>query len=95
MQILANFFNALADVMHLALTLYMYIIIIRAVMSWINPNPYNGFVRFIHQITDPVLGWVRRYVPPIGGLDLSPLIVIFALIFLDRFLVSTLKYLAM
>ena len=95
MQILANFFNALADVMHLALTLYMYMIIIRAVMSWINPNPHNGFVRFIHQATDPVLNRVRRYVPPIGGLDLSPVIVIFALIFLDRFLVSTLKYLAM
>lgn len=95
MQIVANLFTALADVLHLALTLYMYIIIIRAVMSWINPNPYNAFVRFIYQATDPVLSRVRRYIPPVAGLDLSPIIVIFVIIFLDRFLVSTLEYLAM
>lgn len=95
MQILGYFFTALADVLHLALTLYMYIIIIRAVVSWIQPNPYNTFVRFLYQATDPVLNKVRQYIPPIAGLDLSPVIVIFALIFLDRFLVSTLNYLAM
>lgn len=94
MVLLQNFFSALASVLHLFLTLYMYVIIARAVMSWFNPNPYNGFVRFIYQITDPVLNWVRQFIPPIAGLDLSPIIVIFAILFLDRFLVSTLSTLA-
>ncbi len=94
MAVIENFFSALATVLHLGLTLYMYAIIARAVMSWFNPNPYNGFVRFINQITDPVLDRVRQFIPPISGLDLSPIIVIFAILFLDRFLVSTLRALA-
>ena len=94
MVVIGNFFSALASVLHLGLTLYMYTVIARAVMSWFNPNPYNGFVRFIYQITDPVLDRVRQFIPPISGLDLSPIIVIFAILFLDRFLVSTLRALA-
>lgn len=94
MFILQNFFAALASVLHLVLTLYMYVIIARAVMSWFNPNPYNSVVRFIYQITDPVLEQVRRFIPPIGGLDLSPVVVIFIILFIDRFLVSTLRHLA-
>lgn len=91
MFIISNFFAALASVIHLILTLYMYVIIARAVMSWFNPNPYSNIVRFIYQITDPVLDRVRRLIPPIGGLDLSPVVVIFAILFIDRFLVSTLR----
>lgn len=94
MFIIENFFNAVASVLHLILTLYMYVIIARAVMSWFNPNPYNNIVRFIYQITDPVLARVRQFIPPISGIDLSPIIIIFALLFLDRFLVSTLRALA-
>jgi len=91
MFVVQNFFSALASVLHLFLTLYMYAIIARAVMSWFNPNPYNTIVRFIYQITDPVLDRVRQFIPPISGLDLSPIIVIFAIFFLDKFLVSTLR----
>ena len=94
MFIIQNFLSALATVLHLLLTLYMYVIIARAVMSWFNPNPYNAIVRFINQVTDPVLNWVRRYVPTISGLDLSPIVVIFAILFVDRFLVSILRHLA-
>ncbi len=94
MFVIENFFSALASVLHLFLTIYMYVVIARAVMSWFNPNPYNGFVRFIYQITDPVLDKVRQIIPPIGGLDLSPVIIIFAILFLDKFLVSTLRALA-
>lgn len=94
MFIIQNFLSALATVLHLFLTLYMYVIIARAVMSWFNPNPYNAIVRFINQVTDPVLNWVRRYVPTISGLDLSPIVVIFAILFVDRFLVSILRHLA-
>ena len=94
MFIIQNFFAALASIVHLFLILYMYVIIARAVMSWFNPNPYNSVVRFIYQITDPVLEQVRRFLPPIAGLDLSPVVVIFIILFLDRFLVSTLRQLA-
>ena len=94
MFIIQNFFSAVASVLHLFLTLYMYIVIGRAVMSWFNPDPYNKVVRFIYNVTDPVLDWVRRFVPPISGLDLSPVVVIFAILFIDRFLVSVLRHLA-
>ena len=94
MFVIENFFSALASVLHLFLTLCIYVVIARAVMSWFNPNPYNGFVRFIYQITDPVIEWVRQFIPPIGELDLSPIVIIFALLFLDKFLVSTLRALA-
>ena len=94
MFVIQNFFSAIASVLHLFLTLYTYVIIARAVMSWFNPSPYNSIVRFIYQITDPVLDWVRRFVPPISGLDLSPIIVIFAILFIDKFIVSILRHLA-
>jgi len=94
MFIFENFISALASVISLFLTLYMYIIIARAVLSWFNPNPYNNIVRFIYQITDPVLSWVRRFIPTVGGLDLSPIVVIFAIIFINRFIVSILRDIA-
>ncbi len=94
MFIIQNFFSAVASVLHLFLTLYMYVIIARAVMSWFNPDPYNQIVRFIYRITDPVLDWVRRYIPTFSGLDLSPVVIIFAILFIDRFLVSILRHLA-
>ena len=94
-MILQNFIMAVAEVLHIGLTLYMYIIIARAVLSWFQHNPYNPVIRFIYQVTDPVLNYARRIIPPIAGLDLSPVVVIFIIIFLDRFIVSTLRYLAM
>jgi YggT family protein len=87
--------EALTSILDLALTAYMWIIIARALLSWVNPDPYNPIVRFLYNITEPVLGWVRRRVPLIfGGLDLSPILVLLAIIFLQRFLVSTLWDLA-
>jgi YggT family protein len=87
--------EALTSILDLALTVYMWIIIARALLSWVNPDPYNPIVRFLYNITEPVLGWVRRRVPLIfGGLDLSPILVLLAIVFLQRFLVSTLWDLA-
>jgi YggT family protein len=92
---LKNLLEALTSILDLALTVYMWIIIARALLSWVNPDPYNPIVRFLYTITEPVLGWVRRRVPLIfGGLDLSPILVLLAIIFLQRFLVSTLWDLA-
>jgi YggT family protein len=86
----SNFLMAVAEVLNLVLTLYMWIIIAAAVISWVQPNPYNPIVRFLYRATDPVLAWVRRYLPPMGGLDFSPLVVILAILFLKKFLVASL-----
>ena len=61
------------------LDIYSWILIIRAILSWVNPNPYNPVVQILYRITEPVLAPVRRVVPPVGGLDLSPLVVLVAI----------------
>jgi YggT family protein len=73
----------------------MWIIIAQAVLSWVNPDPYNPIVRFIRQVTEPVLYEIRRRIPTVfGGIDFSPLIVLLAIIFLQEFLVKSLIELA-
>ncbi len=95
MFILGNFLEALAAVTQMLLQLYMWIIIARAVLSWVNPDPHNPIVQFIHRLTDPLLYRVRKWIPIHGGgIDFSPIIVIFAIIFLQTFLVQTLQRLA-
>ncbi len=95
MFILANLLAAVAHVLDFVLSAYMWIIIARAVISWVNPDPYNPIVRFLHSATDPVLLRVRRAFPLFaGGIDFSPIIVFIAIIFLQRFLVQSLHDLA-
>ncbi|MBK5102107.1 MAG: YggT family protein [Desulfobacteraceae bacterium] len=94
MIILANFLAALAKVAHIALTLYMWIIIGRAVISWVNPDPYNAIVRFLTSVTEPVLYPIRRRLPSMGGIDFSPILVILAIIFIQSFFVQSLADLA-
>lgn len=95
MFIIANFLGAVARVLDIALTLYMWVIIARAVISWVNPDPYNPIVRFLHSVTDPVLYTVRRRLPiGFGGIDFSPILVILAIIFVQSFLVRSLLQLA-
>ncbi|MHB9072383.1 MAG: YggT family protein [Desulfobaccales bacterium] len=92
---LRHLIEALASILDLALNIYMWVIIARALLSWVNPDPYNPIVRFLYNITEPVMGWVRRRVPLIfGGLDLSPILVLIAIVFLRRFVVMTLWDLA-
>lgn len=90
MFIIANFLNAVAYVLEFGLNIYMYIIIARAILSWVNPDPYNPIVNFLYRATDPVLYRVRRMLPDMGGLDLSPMIVLLAIFFMQKFLVSSL-----
>jgi YggT family protein len=70
----------------------MWVIIIRALLSWVNPDPYNPIVQFLTRVTEPVLRPIRKLLPPwkMGGLDLSPLIVILAIYFLEIAVVDTL-----
>ncbi|MBI5454316.1 MAG: YggT family protein [Deltaproteobacteria bacterium] len=90
----ANLISAIAQILDIALSVYLWIIIARALISWVNPDPYNPIVRFLYQITEPLLYRVRRVVPFLGGLDLSPMIVILAIYFIKRFAVVTLIELA-
>ncbi len=93
--IIGNFLAAVAIVLHYILKLYMYIIIARAILSWVNPDPYNPIVRFIHNITEPVLYRIRTKIPSdFGGVDISPIIIIFAIVFLDNFVVASLDNIA-
>ncbi len=89
MFIVANFLNAVAYVLDTVLTIYMYVIIARAILSWVNPDPYNPIVNFLYRATEPVLYRIRRLLPPMSGLDLSPLIVLLAIFFLQKFLVTS------
>ncbi len=93
---LANFIKALAQVLDIVLGIYMWLIIGRAILSWVNPDPYNPIVRFLYNVTEPVLVFFRRKFPLVyGGLDLAPLIVLLIIVFLQRFVVTTLLELAL
>jgi YggT family protein len=95
MIILSNFLIAIAKVLDIVLTIFMWIVIARAVLSWVSPDPYNPIVRFIHQVTEPVLYQIRRRIPvSFGGIDFSPILVFLAIIFLQRFVVNSLYGLA-
>ena len=92
MFILANFVEAIARVVDIVLTIYYWLILIRAVISWVNPDPYNPLVQFLYKTTEPVLSPLRRILP-LGygiGIDLSPLVAFLLIIFLKSFLVRTL-----
>lgn len=95
MFILSYFFNALAIVISFILNAYMWIIIGRAIISWVNADPYNPIVRFLYDVTEPVLYRIRRYLPVSAGpIDFSPMLVILLIMFLLNFLVPTLHRIA-
>ncbi|MBW1776457.1 MAG: YggT family protein [Deltaproteobacteria bacterium] len=95
MYFLGYLLMGVAKVLDIALLLFMWIVIARAVLSWVNPDPFNPIVRFIHNVTEPVLYPIRTKLPMgFGGLDLSPIVVFLAVIFLRTFLISSLTRLA-
>ena len=96
MYILANFMAATAKILDIVLVIYMWIIIIRALLSWVSPDPHNPIVQFLYSVTEPVLARVRQLIPMSGmGIDFSPIIVILAIIFVQSFLVASLQRFAM
>jgi YggT family protein len=95
MFIFGNFVIAIAKVLDIVLSIFMWIVIARAVLSWVSPDPYNPIVRFIHRVTEPVLFQIRKRIPvSFGGIDFSPIIVFLAIIFLKQFLVQSLYRMA-
>ena len=95
MFVFNNLIVALAQVINIILTIYMWIIIFRAVISWVNPDPHNQIVIFLYRVTEPVVGPIRRKIPMRNiGIDISPVIVLLVIVFLKYFLVETLMQVA-
>jgi len=92
---LSNFLMAVAKLINVVLGVYIWVVIARAVISWVSADPYNPIVRFLVQVTEPLLSRIRRYLPPMGGIDLSPMVLILGIIFLQSFLVPTLQQIAL
>lgn len=96
MYIIGYFIMAVAKVLDIILIAYMWVVVARAVLSWVNPDPFNPIVRFIHNFTEPVLYQVRTRIPvSFGGMDLSPIVVFAVIIFLRTFVVNSLNQLAL
>ena len=94
MFIIANLFGALAQVMDVALTILYWLILIRALISWVNPDPFNPIVQFLMRATEPILYPIRRLLPGTAnvggvGLDISPLIAFLLILFFKHFLVNS------
>ena len=78
------------QVLEQILTVYFWIVIVAALLSWVEPNPYNPIVRFLYSVTEPVFDWIRERLPVFfAGIDFSPLVVIFAIEFLQVYLIPT------
>ncbi len=94
MPYLGNIVGGLALVVDNVLGIYSWIVIISVLLSWVNPDPYNPVVKILRNLTQPVFGYVRRYLPfaVIGAIDLSPIIVLFAIQFLKYAIVRNLVY---
>jgi len=97
MFIISNFLVALARVLDFVLNAFTWLIIIRALISWVNPDPYNTIVQFLNKVTEPIFYPIRKWLPFSLqlGIDLSPIIAILIIIFFRNFFVQTLFDLAL
>ena len=91
MFIAGNILQGLAYVLDTVLFLYMWLIIIRALISWVSPDPWNPIVQFLAKATDPVLIVIRRRVGILGGIDVSPILAILLIMFLQYAVVQTIR----
>lgn len=96
MFVLSNFLVAVVRVLDTLLTIAYWLVLIRALISWVNPDPYNAIVQFLYKTTEPILYPIRKMLPFSlrFGIDISPIIAFLAIMFLKSFLVSTLLDLA-
>jgi YggT family protein len=95
MYVIGYLLLAIAKILDLVLLLFMWIVIARAVLSWVNPDPFNPIVRFIHNVTEPALYRIRALIPvSFGGMDFAPIIVLLGVMFLRTFVVSSLMRLS-
>ena len=90
MFVLANFLSALAQLLQMVFQAYTLILVVRVLITWVNPDPFNPVVQFLSRVTDPVLEPLRRVIPPLGPIDISPVIALLLLQALQHFIVRTL-----
>jgi len=89
--ILGYLLQAISAVLGIVLNIALIVVIARAILSWVSPDPYNPIVRIINQLSEPILLPIRKRVPYMGGIDWSPIIALMIIYFLDIFLVQTLS----
>ncbi len=95
MIIISTFLEALATILSMIINVYIIIVIISALITWIRPDPYNPIVQALYRLTEPVYDTIRRYIPTaIAGIDLAPIILLLALQFIQLFFVKLLFALA-
>ena len=95
MFVFGNLFSTIAHILDILLEVYLWVVIVRAILSWINPNPYNPLVRIIYGLVDPVTYRISRFFPTrIGMIDIAPFMLLLIIIFLQKFIVRTLFDLA-
>lgn len=94
-MVISTFIQALAQILSMVINIYIWVVIIAALISWVRPDPYNPIVQILYKLTEPLYARIRRLIPTIiVGLDLTPILVILALKFIDLFLVQLLFSLA-
>ena len=89
MFLLSNFMHGIGVILSYLFTIYIWIIVIRALVSWVSPDPYNPIVQILYRLTEPALAPVRNRMPNFGGVDLSPIVVVPIIFFLQSFLVRS------
>jgi YggT family protein len=90
MFVIANLLIALATIANMLLSAYIWVVIIAALISWVNPDPYNPIVRFLHAVTEPALRPIRRIVGyRLGPIDISPMLLILAIYFVKSFIIQS------
>ncbi len=85
---------ALVTIIDIAFEVYMALMVARILLSWVRHNPYQPVIRFIYETTEPVLGFFRRIIPPIGVIDISPIAAFLALGLLKSIIVRMVLYLS-
>ncbi|MFL1706361.1 MULTISPECIES: YggT family protein [unclassified Campylobacter] len=90
-MILSTLISAIASILQMVVQIYVWVIIISAIVSWVRPDPYNPIVQLLYRLTEPVYALIRRFVPTVfGGIDLAPIIVLLALKFIELFFIRLL-----
>lgn len=97
MFIVSNLLLALAQILNIIFTIFYWLVLIRALVSWVNPDPYNPIVQFLNTTTEPILSPIRKMIPFSFriGIDISPIIAFFIILFLKAFLVKTIIEISM
>lgn len=90
MFLIANLIVAIARVIEIFLGIFWWLLLIRVLVSWVSPSPFNPLVQFLYRTTEPILDPIRRFLPRMGMVDFSPIIAFILIVFLQSFLVKSL-----